>query len=99
MFNPSHPNFHPSHQVFPSERATTKKFTLSWYPFESELEPSVTVSARLVSLLTGDGAFPMRLYACRNVGVLLRSATPPDNGAVLASMAPLKTGDGPPAGR
>ena len=49
-------------------------------------------------LLTGAGAL---LMAFMHVCVLYRSdgATPPDNGALLASIAPLKTGDGAPAGR
>ena len=56
------------------------------------------MSARLVPLLTGEGALLMPLI---HVGGLLKSdgATPPDNGALLASMAPLKTGDCTPAGR
>ena len=51
------------------------------------------MSARPVPFLTGDGALLMPLDACR-CPFEKRCATPPDNGALLASMAPLKTGDG-----
>ena len=73
-------------------------YALQGRPIDSGLEPYVTKSARPVSFLTGDSAFLIRLM---HVGALLGSdgATPSDNGALLASMAPLKTGDGSPAGR
>ena len=68
-------------------------------PFDSELEPSGAMSARPVSLLIGEGAFLMPLYACRCPFFRSDNATPPDNEALLASMASIKTGDGASAGR
>ena len=71
---------------------------LQRHPFDSEPEPSVTMSASPVSLLTGDGAFLMPVMHIR---ALLRGdgATPPDNGERLYCMGLLKTGDGAAAGR
>ena len=40
-------------------------YALQGYPFDSELKPSVTMSARPVSLLPGEGAFLVPLYAGR----------------------------------
>ena len=74
------------------------KLTLFIGGLYRELEPSAAMSARPVSLLTGEGAF---LVPLMYVGAVLRSdvATSPDNGALLASIIPRKTGVGVPAGR